>query len=173
MTNRNLTALILRISGIFLFTKIFDHFGFYLLSIYMTTAIGEFREVLTEPINNFYGTGVGIIILNIVVSLILVIKADWISQKIIKKDIKIQTELNAESLTKVILLTAGVLWFANLVYLFPDFIEYSYKSILNLTSGKNLEFPDFKFSGYILKFILTLIIIFRIEKISNWITKKI
>jgi hypothetical protein len=139
----------------------------------MTTAIGELNEILTEPINKFYSTSIGIIILNIVVSSFLIIKADWISQKLIKKDIEIKTELNAESLVKVILLTVAVLWFANLIYLFPDFVEYSYKSISNLTSGKNLELPDFKFSAYILKIILTLIIIFRTEKISNWIIKKV
>ena len=173
MTNRKLTALILRISGIFLFTKLFDHFGFYILSVYMTTLMENFEDILTEPISKFYGSSVGLIILNIVVSLFLITKADWISIKIIKKDTEIKSEINVESLTKVILLTVGVLWLANLIYLFPDFVEYSYKSVSNISYGKNLELPDFKFSAYILKIILTLIIIFRTEKISNWIIKKI
>ena len=173
MTNRKLTALILRISGIFLFTKIFDHFGFYILSVYMTTLLEKFEDVLNEPMSKYYGSSVGLIILNIIVSLFLIIKADWISKMIIKKDTEIKSEINVESLTKVILLTIGVLWFANLIYLFPDFVEYTYKSVLNLSYGKNLELPDFKFSAYILKIILTLIIIFQTEKISDWIIKKI
>ncbi|SFU75850.1 hypothetical protein SAMN05216480_1213 [Pustulibacterium marinum] len=34
MTNRNLLTLVLRISGIFLFTKVFDHIGANFLMVY-------------------------------------------------------------------------------------------------------------------------------------------
>ena len=173
MTNRILTALTIRIAGIFLFTKIFDHFGSYFLSIYVTATMARFDELLNEPIDKFYFTGTFLTIANIVVSLFLFIKAEWISKKLIKSEKEIKTELNAESLTKVILLTVGVIWLAKLIYLIPDLIDYCVKFISIMNGNEEIELPDFAFPNYILKTILTLIIIFRIQKISNWIIKKI
>lgn len=173
MNNRNLTALIFRISGIYLFTTIFDQFGFYTYSVYITTAVGEFEKILGEPVNKFYGTSVLLIILNIVVSLFLIIKAGWISEKIIKKNHEIKIELNTKSLAKVILLTVAIIWLASSIYIFPKFANYCIELILKLNGNENIILTDFPFASYILKTILTIIIIFRIEKISNWITNKI
>lgn len=173
MTNRNLTALILRIAGIYLFTKIFDHFGTYFFSIYGTATMARFDELLSEPIDKFYFTGTFLTIANIIVSLFLFIKANWISEKLIKTDKEIITELNPKSLTKVILLTVGIIWLAKSIYLIPDFIDYCVKLISFLNKNQEVKLPDFPVANYILKTILTLLIIFRIEKISNWIVKKI
>ena len=173
MTNRTLTTLILRIAGIYLFTKIFDHFGTYFISVYGTATMARFDELLSEPIDKFYFTGTFLTIANIVVSLFLFIKADWISKKLVKTESEIKTELNPKSLTKVILLTVGVVWLAKMIYLLPDLIEYCTKLISRLNGNEEIELPDFALANYILKALLTLIIIFRIEKISNWIVKKI
>lgn len=169
MTNRILTALIIRIAGIFLFTKIFDHFSSYFLSIYGTAIIARFDELLLEPIDKFYFTGTFLTIANIVVSLFLFVKAEWISKKLIKSEKEIITELNPKSLSKVILLTVGIVWLATSIYLIPSLIEY----YVVLIGNEDVELPNFAASNYILKTILALILIFRIEKISNWITKKI
>ncbi|CAM1355954.1 hypothetical protein [Tenacibaculum ascidiaceicola] len=173
MTNRTLTTLILRIAGIYLFTKIFDHFGTYFISVYGTATMARFDELLSEPIDKFYFTGTFLTIANIVASLFLFIKADWISKKLVKTESEIKTELNPKSLTKVILLTVGVIWLAKMIYLLPDLIEYSTKLISRLNGNEEIELPDFALANYIIKAVLTLIIIFQIEKISNWIIKKI
>ncbi|MDY0781690.1 hypothetical protein [Tenacibaculum sp. IB213877] len=173
MTNRTLTTLILRIAGIYLFTKIFDHFGTYFFSVFGTATMARFDELLSEPIDKFYFTGTFLTIANIVVSLFLFLKADWISKKLVKTESEIKTELNPKSLTKVILLTVGVVWLAKMIYLLPDLIEYCIKFISKLNGKEEIELPDFALANYILKAILTLIMIFRIEKISNWIIKKI
>lgn len=173
MTNRTLTTLTLRIAGIYLFTKIFDHFGTYFFSIYGTATMARFDELLSEPIDKFYLTGTFLTIANIIVSLFLFIKADWISKKLVKVESEIKTELNAKSLTKVILLTVGVIWLAKMIYLLPDLIEYCEKLISRLNGNEKIELPDFAFANYVLKAILTLIIIFQIEKISNWIINKV
>ncbi|TVZ47493.1 hypothetical protein [Olleya sp. Hel_I_94] len=173
MTNRILTALIIRIAGIYLFTKIFDHFGSYFFSVYGTATMARFDELLSEPIDKFFFTGTFLTIANIVVSIFLFVKAEWIAKKLIKTDNEIKTELNAESLTKVILLTVGIIWLAKLIYLIPDLIDYCIKFISIMNGNEEIELPNFAFPNYILKTILTLIIIFRIEKISNWILKKI
>ena len=169
MTNRTLTALVLRIAGIFLFTKLFEQFGAYFLSIYSIAVMTE----LGHPIDKFYFSLTFLAIANITVSLFLFIKAEWISKKLVKTEREIKTELNPKSLTKVILLTVGVIWLAKMIYLLPDLIEYCTKRIARLNGNEEIELPDFALANYILKAVLTLIIIFRIEKISNWIIKKI
>lgn len=173
MTNRTLTALVLRIAGIFLFTKIFDHFGSYFLAIHGAAIIAQFNESLNTPVNKLYLTGTFMTIANIVVSLFLFIKAEWISKKLVKTDYEIKTELNAKSLTKVILLTIGVIWFAKLIYKIPDLIDFCAEFISIMNGNEEIESTDFAVSNYLLKTILTLIIIFRIEKLSNWIVNKI
>ncbi len=175
MTNRTLTALILRIAGIFLFIKIFDHFGSYFLSIYGTATMAKFKELelLKEPIDKFYFTGTFLTLANIVVSLFLFLKAEWISKKLIKSDNEIITELNPKSLSKVILMTVSIVWLASSIYFIPDFIEYCIQLTSKLNGNENAQIPDFSVLKYILRIIIALILIFRIEKISKWIIKKI
>lgn len=173
MTNRILTTLTIRIAGIFLFIKIFDHFGSYFLSIYLSTVIGLSEDSLTEPIEKFYYTGTFLTLANILVSLFLFMKAEWISKKLIRTDKEIITELNPKSLSKVILISVGIVWLASSIYLLPEFIEYCVKLISKLNGNENAKVSDFDTSKYILRTIIALILIFRIEKISNWITKRI
>ncbi|EPR69903.1 hypothetical protein ADIWIN_3975 [Winogradskyella psychrotolerans RS-3] len=173
MTNRILTALTIRIAGLFLFTKIFEHFGSYFLSVFGVASIARFEEMLNEPLDKLYVTGTLLIVANIIVSLFLFIKAEWISKKLIKSEKEIITELNPKSLSKVILLTVGIVWLATSIYLIPSFIEYCVELISKLNGNEENELPDFAVSNYILKTILGIILIFRIEKISNWIIKRI
>lgn len=169
MTNRTLTALALRIAGIFLFAKLFEQFGAYFLSIFSIAVMTE----LGKPIDKFYFSLTFLVIVNIVFSLFLFIKAEWISKKLVKTENEIKTELNSKSLTKVILLITGVIWLAQTIYLLPNLIEYSGKLISKLNGYKDIEIPNFAFSSYILKAGMALIIVFKIEKISNWILDKI
>ncbi|MEW7292864.1 hypothetical protein [Aquimarina sp. 2304DJ70-9] len=173
MTNRILTALTLRIAGIFLFIKIFDHFGSYFLSIYGTAAMAQFAELLEKPIDKFYFTGTFLTLANIVVSLFLFLKADWISKKLIKTDKEIVTELNPKSLSKVILMTVGIVWLATSIYLIPEFIEYCIQLTSQLNGNENADISDFSVAKYIVRTMIALILIFRIEKTSDWITKRI
>ncbi len=169
MTNRTLTSLILRIAGIYLFTNLFKLFGAYFLSIYSIAIMTE----LNEPLNKFYFSLTFLAIANITISSILFLKADWISKKLIKTDSEIVTELNPKSLTKVILLTVSVIWLVEIIYLIPDFIDYCIKLTSKLNGNEEVKIPDFELVYYILKVVLTLIIIFKIENISSWIVKKI
>lgn len=172
MTNRNLTALILRVAGIYLFSKVFDHFGSYFFSVYGIATLSRFNDSLTEPIDKIYFSGTCLVVVNFAISLFLFIKADWISKKIIKTNNSIVTELNPKSLTKVILSTVGIVWLAESIYSFPNFIDYATEIILKLSEKKDTKVPDFPFANYILKTMLGWLLIFRIEKISDWILKE-
>jgi len=173
MTNRILTTLILRIAGIFLFIKIFDHFGSYFLSIYTTAMVIGFEEQLGEPIDKFYFTGTFLTIANIVISLFLFLKAEWISEKLIRKDKEIIIDLNPKSMCKVILMTVGIIWLATSIYSIPDFIGYCIQLTSRLNGNVNANIPIISAPKFIIRTIIAIILIFRIEKISNWIVKKI
>lgn len=173
MTNRNLTALVIRIAGIFLFIKIFDHFGAYFLSVHGITMMTQFAELLKEPIDELHFAGTLLIIVNIVVSLFLFLKAEWISKKLIKTDKVLNVELTPKSLAKVILMTVGIVWLATSVCWFPYFIEYWIELISKMNGNENADVPDIAPAKYVIRTIIALILIFRIEKVSNWITKRI
>ena len=173
MTNRILTALTIRIAGIFLFIKIFDHFGSYFFSIYTTAIFARFEEQLGEHIDKFYFTGTFLTIANIGISLFLFLKAEWISKKLIKEEKEIKIELNSESLTKVIIITTGIVWLATSIYLFPDFFEYCIDMTKKLNGNESVELPNFSLAKYLLRTTLSVLMIFKINRISELIIKRI
>ena len=68
MTNRTLTALIVRLVGFALFIKIFDFFGSYFMSIYMTSSIVFLDETsgTVDAFNKLYYTGTILAFTNLV-----------------------------------------------------------------------------------------------------------
>ena len=173
MTNQILTTLVIRIAGIFLFTKIFDHFGSYFFSVFNIASLSRIDELLNrEPIDKFYITGTFLTVANIIVSLFLFIKAEWIATKLIKVDKEILTELTPKSLMKVILLSVSIIWFAMSVYLLPDFVEYCIELIKRIKGDEAQTTFRFSPAKYLLKTTISILIIFRIDKITNWILSK-
>ena len=116
MTNRTLTSIVLRLAGLLLFMKIFDHFGSYFLSLYMTSVIPIFEEQLHQPLNKFYYNGTFLIISNIIISFLLLFKAEAISKRLIKNDSEIQIQLTKEDLIKSVVLIIGITWVAQTIY---------------------------------------------------------
>lgn len=173
MTNKTLTALTIRVAGFYLFTKIFDHFGSYFFSIYLTATMARFDSLLVEPVDKIYFTGTFLTLANIALSIFLIVKADWISNKLIKTDSEIKTELTPNSLVKVILISVSVIWLAMTIYLLPDFIEYSIELVNRIRGHEVFSVSRFSPAKYLLRLAVAVYIILRIEKISNWITLKI
>lgn len=172
MTNRTLTSLVLRFAGLLLFIKIFDHFGSYFLSLYMTAIIPIFEEQLNEPMNNFYFNGTFLTIANIVVSFFLVFKAELISKWLIKNDSEISIQLTKEDLIKSILVITGIIWIAKSLFLLPDSIEYVIQLTRKLSGNESTDVPDFSIATYLIKTGFGVLFIFRVNKISNYLIKK-
>ncbi|MGJ8683747.1 MAG: hypothetical protein ACSHWW_03940 [Nonlabens sp.] len=160
-------------AGIFLFTKIFDHFAVHVFSIWSVAAIDAMSDLLRVPFDKYYVSNVFLLIVNIIVSLFLIIKAEWIAARLIKKNDTITIDLNSKSLTKIILLTTSVIWIAQSIYLLPQAIEFFYSFIKTILDNWSSSASDFEIMPYLLRFVLALIFILRIDKITNWITKKI
>ncbi|AGC76300.1 hypothetical protein LX97_00966 [Nonlabens dokdonensis] len=172
MSNRHLTVIIIRIAGIFLFTKIFDHFAVYFFSIFSASMMNLFRETINNPIERIYASNIFLLIINIFVSLFLILKAEWVAGKLVRNEQSISIGINAKSLTKVILLTTSVIWLARAIYLFPHAVNYFISIYERYTDIKNAQPYDFEIMSYILKISLGLFLILRIDRITNWIAKK-
>lgn len=173
MTNRTLTSLVLRFAGLLLFIKIFDYFGTYFLSVYMTAIVPIFEEHLNEPLNKFYFNGTFLTIANILVSLFLILKSELISKWLIKNDSEISIQLTREDLMKSILLIIGTIWIAKSVYLLPDGIDYVIQLTKKFSGNENIDLPDFSLATYLIKTGIGLLFLFRVNKIYNYLNKKI
>ncbi|MEO9502057.1 hypothetical protein [Nonlabens ulvanivorans] len=172
MTHRSLLTIVLRIAGIFLFTKIFDHFGSHIFSIWSISAM-DILDKTVEAMDRFYFSNLFLLVVNILVSFILIIKAEWIAKKLVKTEESISIDLNVKSLTKVILLTTSIIWIARAVYFLPQAIRYCIAVYEKTMDMPNAVFYDFEMATYIFKLALAIIFFLRIDKITNWITKKI
>lgn len=172
MTNRTLTSIVLRLAGLLLFMKIFDHFGSYFLSLYMTSVIPIFEEQLHQPLNKFYYNGTFLIISNIIISFLLLFKAEAISKRLIKNDSEIQIQLTKEDLIKSVVLIIGITWVAQTIYLFADALDYTIQLVKKLNGNETVELSNFPIIKYILKGIIAVMFIFKVQKISNYLMKK-
>jgi len=173
MTNRTLTSLILRFAGLLLFMKIFDHFGTYFISLYMTAIIPIFEEHLDAPFNKYYYNGTFLTIANIVISFFLVFKAELISKWLIKNDTEINIQLTKEDLMKSTLQIIGIIWIAQSIYLLPEGVQFVLQFIDWLSGAEMVDIPTFALMSYLLKTVIALLFIFRVNKISNFFNRKI
>jgi hypothetical protein len=172
MTNRTLTALAIRFASLLLFMKIFDNFGSYFISIYYTVVISILEEKLHLPFDKFYYNGTILILCNILISSVLFFKAEWVSSKLIKEDSDINIGMTPEKLIKVILLTTGIIWLASAVFLLPDLFDYIQMLIAKFNQVESTKKVDFSPLYYIFKTIIALIFVFRVDKVSLYLEKK-
>jgi hypothetical protein len=172
MTNRSLTAIAIRFAALLLFMKIFDQFGSYFFSIYYITIIPIVEKQLNTPLQNFYYNGTFLILINFLISSILFLKAEWVASKLIKGDSDIDIGLTPEKLIKVILLTTGIIWLASSVYQLPDLFDYIQVILTSTNHEEYAKEVDFSPIYYILKTTIALLFIFRVDKISLYLEKK-
>lgn len=173
MTNRTLTALAIRFAALLLFMKIFDLFNTYFFSLYYTAVLPLFQDQVHTPLDKFYYNGTFLLITNILISVVLFFKADRISTKLIKEDNHINIGLTPETLIKSILLSTGIIWLANSIFLLPDLYEYIQWAIAKVNHEElNYSKRDFSPIHYILKASIALLFIFRTNKVSLYLGKK-
>jgi hypothetical protein len=173
MTNKNITAILFRFSGLFLFMKIFEHFGSYFLSIYIfATATEFFGEQQPSTLEKFYLNGTFLFIANVLVSFFLIFKADYLSDKLVKNDNELKINLTQDSLTNSILKTIGIIWLAYAIYRIPDCFNYLSVGINNFSENPHQKLPDFSLAEYILKSAIAVLFVSKSEKIVARLYKK-
>ena len=173
VTYRNLTALSIRIGALFLFIQIFDHFGSNFLTIYLSSTLYSTKDQIVDPFNKYFLSGTFLNIVNIVVSLFLFVKADWLSRKLIKQQNEVGINLNAKSLSQVIFMTVGIIWLATSIYLLPEFVKYCIEFIANVKGEDYSPYPKINAPKFIIRTLIAFFLIFKAHKLSSWIVGKI
>ena len=69
MTNRVLTALVLRIAAIYIFITVSDQFAFLILSTYISLSMSPPEESSVIAVERFYQSGAILIVANVILSL--------------------------------------------------------------------------------------------------------
>lgn len=172
MTNRVLTALALRIAAIYIFITISDQFAAFFLNTYLAFSVSPADELRVIAIEKFYQSGAILVVANIILSLFFFLKAEWIAKKVIKSEREITTDLNPKSITKTVLMLIGIIWLSKALYLLPDFVEYIKRFISRLNGDEISKFSNFDVVSYILKIVIVLLFVFKVEQLSNWILKR-
>ncbi len=67
----------------------------------------------------------------------------------------------------------GIIWLSKALYLLPDFVEYIKRFISRLNGDEISKFSNFDVVSYILKIVIALLFVFKVEQLSNWILKRI
>ena len=172
MTNRVLTALALRIAAIYIFITISDQFAAFFLNTYLAFSVSPADELRVIAIEKFYQSGAILVVANVILSLFFFLKAEWIAKKVIKSEKEITTDLNPKSITKTVLVLIGIIWLSKALYLLPDFVEYGIQLTFGLNGNESSNINPSELISYILKIVIALLFVFKVEQLSNWILKR-
>ena len=139
MKNTTLTAVITRLAGFALFVKIFDFFGSYFISIYLTASMALMVEVdkISMPIDKLYVSGAALAFTNLFLSLFLILKSEWIARKLIKTETELHIEITTRGIMKIVIATIGIIYCARTLYILPTTIENSYSTIHNWSNPEH------------------------------------
>lgn len=173
MTNRILTALAIRFAALLMTIKMIDQIGWYFTSFYQTLVILFMNHQVPSFLEKIYLSGTLMIICNIILTCFLFLKSEWIASKLIKKDNDINSGLSPQALIRIILLTTGIIWLSQSIFLIPDF--YDFLELIFEKNKDNERFinKDFRPITYLLKTTIAIILLTRVGKISSYLETKI
>jgi hypothetical protein len=173
MTNRTLTAFIVRLAGFALFIKIFDFFGSYFMSVYLSVNIAILGES-TESVNSFdklYISGAILSIANLVLSLLLIYKSDWIAEKMVKSDSEIKIDLRPRSVMRIVIATIGLVYCAKTLFN----TSYTITNMIEIVSWDSDESFASKISdiiAYVVRAVIGVFFILKSERLANFALRR-
>lgn len=169
MKNTALTSLIVRLAGFALFIKIFDYFGTYFMSIFMTAMMPIVDETnrLSDSFDKLYITGVLIALTNLFLALFLILKSDWIANKIIKKESELEIALTPRGILRIIIAAIGIIYCAKIIYAIPYLLNDVYSVYMYWEYPDGFGYLASVFS-YIIKAIVGIIFILNSDRISKF-----
>ena len=166
ITNRGLTTILLRGAGLFVFVRLFDNFAAYVLSVYYSATLPVLQEQLQMPLTKFYFTGTVLLVLNIIISFLLILKAEWLSVKLTSKEAIVHIKISPVELMGVVIFIIGIIWLSSVLLLVPDLTDYlSFKMQDSLPPGSGSAFNPAKF---VVRLLLSIFFILRYHRIANF-----
>ncbi|MFT5779544.1 MAG: hypothetical protein ACI837_002503 [Crocinitomicaceae bacterium] len=173
MTKRTLTAVIIRLAGIGLLIKLFDFFGSYFMSLYLSSQlwVGDRNQRIDESFDKLFFSGTFLFFLNLFLVIFLLTSADWIAKKIVKSDADLKIDLTAKSVMSIVISTIGLLWVLRALYILPDMIYDTYKAVSH-TEPISFPYMFYMFSVLAVRVIVGLYVILKVNPISNYLLRK-
>jgi hypothetical protein len=135
----------------------------------MTTQVAFMDKTggMLRSFEKLYNTGAILSFANLFLALLLIFKADWITDKIIKSDYEIKIDITAKSIMKIVIATIGILYCASTLYYASTKIE----SIISLFYGgkdvNKLRIIGI-LVGYLLKAVIGISFILKSEQLANF-----
>ncbi|WP_027421242.1 hypothetical protein [Crocinitomix catalasitica] len=172
MNNKTLTSLIVRLAGFTLFVKIFDFFGAYFLSIYLTASWSLMDKTygMSDAFDKFFISGTILAFANLVLALVLILKADWIANKITKTEVDLTIDLTGKSIMRIIISTIGIIYCDRTLYNIPT-ATTDIITIINWHSEDSNSHLIGNIIGDFVRFIIGLLFILKSKQITNYALK--
>lgn len=161
-----------RIAGFALFIKFLDFFSSYFISVNNGTNLASVTD-MSEVYNRLFYSMIALTIANLLLSLFLIIKADWIANKLVKVDNNIAFDLSVKNVMRIIIATIGIIYCARTLYFLPKNIEV-FITWLKLDSDYNYNMslgPGLLSSA--IKAIIGVIFLFKSEQLASFALKRI
>lgn len=174
MTNKTITALIIRIAGFALFVKIFDFFGTYFMSIYLTSQMLVLQETnkIAHSFDKLFYSGTFITFANLFISIFLIIKANWIANKLVKNESEFKLDLNPIFIMRIIIASLGIIYCAHTIFNLPTNIE-NFMFVLKNNEKEMYIKVLAGLTKFVLKAAIGVLFIFKSEQISKLALKTI
>lgn len=123
VTYKTITSFSIRLTGLALFIKLFDYFSQYTISFYIlldsSTILGRGEE-FQHGFNSYLYWNVFTCVANLIISLLLILKADWFAQKLVKSDKEFKIELTVLNVMQLIIATIGTVYLAKSIIELPN-----------------------------------------------------
>jgi hypothetical protein len=172
MTNKTLTSLIVRLAGFALLVKIFDFFGSYFMSIYLTASMSVIDEThgMSDSFDKLFISGTILAFTNLVLSLILIFKADWIANRITKTEIDLNVDLTGKSIMRIIISAIGIIYCARTLYYMPNTIA-DILAFINWQSEDSKAYLIAGVIGDIVRLLIGMLFILKSKQITQFALK--
>lgn len=170
MKNTTLTSLIIRLAGFALFVKLFDFFGAYFMSIYLTASMSVIDEThgMSDSFDKLYISGTFLAFVNLFLALTLIIKSDWIARKLIKTESEIQIKITPQGIMKIVIATIGIIYCAKTIYTLPSTFDNTYSLIKNWNTQEGESGYLTGIINYIIRAVIGIIFVLKAERISKF-----
>jgi hypothetical protein len=168
-----LTSLIIRLAGFALFVKIFDFFGSYFVSIYLTASISVMDEShgMADSFDKLFISGTILAFANLFLSLVLILKSDWIANKLVKTESEIKIDLTAKSVMRIIIAVLGIIYCARTLYHLSSTFE-NVMAIINWKSDESYAHLIASLISFCIRAMIGALFIFKSEQLANYVMKR-
>lgn len=144
------------------------------MSIYMTAQVAFMDESsrVADSFDKLYISGTILSFANLLLSIILIIKADWIAGKLVKSESEIKIELTAKSVMRIVIATIGIIYCAKTLYQVSTTIN-NVIEVVYWDSNESYAHIINGFIRYIIRAAIGVLFIFKSELLANFAMKRI